>query len=220
MNWRREVAGPTGRFYIGLDLGQRRDHSAMAVVERVSRPRPYGEPEFVEARVRHVERIPLGATYPEVVEHVAAVTRAPELQGRCEVVVDATGVGAPVVDLLRAARLECEVTAVKITGGEKENGRLSRGGGEFNVPKQDLFAAVQLLIEKGELRIARGLGELGALVEELVDVRRTTKANGRERMGADGHGEHDDLVIALALGCWKARRPRPIVGERNDRRVL
>ena len=30
---------------------------------------------------------------------------------------------------------------------------------------------------------------------------------GRLRIGADGSGEHDDLAIALALACWRARRP-------------
>jgi hypothetical protein len=25
-------------------------------------------------------------------------------------------------------------------------------------------------------------------------------------MGADGAGEHDDLVMAVALACWKAKR--------------
>ena len=29
---------------------------------------------------------------------------------------------------------------------------------------------------------------------------------GRVRMGAEGCGEHDDPVIALALACWRARR--------------
>ena len=26
------------------------------------------------------------------------------------------------------------------------------------------------------------------------------------RLGADGCGEHDDLVIALALACWRGKR--------------
>jgi hypothetical protein len=31
------------------------------------------------------------------------------------------------------------------------------------------------------------------------------------RIGADGYGEHDDLVIALSLACWRARRrPNPL----------
>jgi hypothetical protein len=44
-------------------------------------------------------------------------------------------VGAPVVDLLKAARLGCEVTAVTITGGERTN----QNPAGWNVPKQDLM---------------------------------------------------------------------------------
>jgi hypothetical protein len=43
--------------------------------------------------------------------------------------------------------------------------------------------------------------------EPVVDaLRRAGLAMGKVRMGADGYGEHDDLVIALALACWRARR--------------
>ena len=38
---------------------------------------------------------------------------------------------------------------------------------------------------------------------------------GRVRIGADGCGEHDDLVIALALACWRAKRKEN--GERGQR---
>ncbi len=193
-------------FYLGLDLGQRRDHSAVAVVEKLERWRPYGPPEFEALLVRHVERMPLGMRYPQVVERVRQVLETPDLYRRCEVVVDATGVGAPVVEMLRAAGLGCEISSVTITGGERETGGPGYGGGQYNVPKQDLIASVQLALEKGELRIARELRAAGALVEELVDVRRTARESGRDRVGAERAGEHDDLVIALALACWKGRR--------------
>ena len=49
--------------------------------------------------------------------------------GQCELVVDATGVGAPVVDMLRAAGLGCDISSVTITGGEKETARPGYGGG-------------------------------------------------------------------------------------------
>lgn len=82
----------------------------------------------------------------------------------------------------------------------------------FSVPKRDLIAGVQVLLEQGELRIARDLRDTGALVRELLDVRMTMSSAGRVRLGADGAGEHDDLVIALALACWMAKRkPRPVV---------
>ena len=194
------------RFYIGLDLGQRRDYTAIAVVQRLERPRPYGEPEFEALLVRHAERLPLGTRYPAVVERVRGLTHLPELSGRCELVVDATGVGAPVVDLLRAERLGSALAAVTITSGERESSRQSAGCVEYNVPKKDLVGCLQLAIEKREIRIGNDAPWTTALLEELMDMRKTTRENGRERMGAEGAGQHDDLVMALALACWKGRR--------------
>jgi hypothetical protein len=179
-------------FYVGLDLGQRRDPTAVAVVEKVTN----------HLRVRHVERVALGTPYPGVVERVREIMRNRELAGNCALAVDGTGVGAPVVDMLRAARLGCDIAAVTITGGERQR----QSGGVWNVPKRDLIAGVQVLLERGELKLAKGLRELGPLMRELTDVRSTAGAGGRVRLGADGCGEHDDLVIALALACWRAKR--------------
>jgi hypothetical protein len=195
------------RFYVGLDLGQRRDHSAVAVVEKLERWRPYGPAEFEAFVVRYLERMPLGMTYPQVVARVCSLVGAREMHRQCELVVDATGVGAPVVEMLRAEGPACDISSVTITGGEKESGGPGYGGGHYNVPKRDLIASVQLALEKGELRISGLLRYADTLVEELVDVRKTARENGRDRVGAERAGEHDDLVIALALACWKGRRP-------------
>ncbi|MGD1073524.1 MAG: hypothetical protein ABSB15_25715 [Bryobacteraceae bacterium] len=189
-------------FYFGLDLGQRRDHSAIAVVEKVSRYRAYAGAGVPVLHLRYVERVPLGTSYPEIVERVREMVTGAELSGQCALVVDATGLGAPVVQMLRSARLGCEIAAVTMTGGDKESQR----GNDFNVPKRDLVAGVQVLLEKQELRIARTLEGARALIEELVDVRATVSVKGRVRLGADGYGEHDDLAIALALACWRAKR--------------
>ena len=152
--------------------------------------------------VRQVERAQLGTPYPQVVERVRTVVRAGLAEGGCALAVDATGVGAPVVDMLRGVGLGCEVMAVSITGGDKER----QSHGVWNVPKKDLMAGLQMMLERDELKIARGLRLTGALLKELVDVKSVMGSGGRIRMGADGAGEHDDLVIALALACWRARR--------------
>jgi hypothetical protein len=73
------------------------------------------------------------------------------------------------------------------------------------VPKRDLITAVQVLLERDELRIARRIRDVGSLVRELLDMQSTRMDSGRTRLGADGCGQHDDLVIALALACWRAR---------------
>jgi hypothetical protein len=191
-------------FFVGLDLGKKHDPTAVAVVERIDRAWAFQGSELHRLAVRHVERVPLGTPYPRVVERVRQIVQSPTLRGRCALAVDATGVGEPVVDLLRDARLGCDLSAVTITSGEYQH---SKGSG-WSVPKRDLIAHVQVLLERDELRIARRMPDAGSLVRELLDMQSTTTTSGRRRLGADGHGQHDDLVIALALACWRARKPQ------------
>lgn len=196
-------------FYMGLDLGQRRDHSAIAVVERFENVPAWQAVAIGSLRLRLVERVPLGTPYPAVVERVRKIALSSEVRGRFGMAVDATGVGAPVVDLLRTARLGCEVTAVTITGGEKA----TNTGSLWNVPKRDLIAGMQVLLERGELKIAGGMRDTPALMRELMDVRMTSSRPGHARIGADGEGEHDDLAIAVALACWRAKWTRNRFGQ-------
>ena len=199
-------------FYVGLDLGQRRDHSAIAVVEKYDAVRPaHGAGRWtaaVEAPlvVRHVERAPLGTPYPKVVQRLKRIVGSDALAGQCAVAVDSTGVGAPVIEMLRGAGLGCEIAGVTITGGERESARYGAGGPEWSVPKRDLIVGLQVLLEEDRLKIARGLKDGASLVKELMDMRISRPDHRRVRMGAEGSGEHDDLVIAVALACWRAKR--------------
>jgi phage FluMu gp28-like protein len=198
-------------FYLGIDLGKTRDHTAIVIVERNDSRTAYTGSIFNGLKLRYAERVPLGTAYTQVAEHIKGMVWHQNLRGQCVVVVDATGVGAPVVDMLRSGQLGCEVIAVNITGGERE----TQFGSVWNVPKRDLMAGVQVLLEKQELRIARGMVETGSLIRELTNVRMTAASSGRVRMGADGCGQHDDLVIALALACWRAKRGQNGFGTRR-----
>src|SRR5678816_316985 len=55
-------------------------------------------------RLRHLERLPLGTPYPDVVARVRNMVRSPDMLGRCQLMVDATGVGPPVVDTVDVMR--------------------------------------------------------------------------------------------------------------------
>jgi hypothetical protein len=185
-----------GTFFVGLDLGQRQDFSALAVVER--------EAEGPELLVRHLERLPLGTAYIKVVARVCEVMAHPRLAGNGRLVVDATGVGAPVVEMLRAAGMFTTVTAVTITGGARAHGE-SRGPGEqWRVPKKDLVSGLEVLLESGHLKISRQLGEAERFVRELTSLKAHTGEGGRWR--TEDSDEHDDLVMAAGLACWRARR--------------
>jgi hypothetical protein len=49
------------------------------------------------------------------------------------------------------------------------------------------------------------LREADALVRELRGMRVKVSAGGDERFGAWRSGDHDDLVLATALACWRAK---------------
>ncbi len=207
-------------YSIGVDLGQRRDYSAVAVVERVKRVDcrfdavqcGWRERETDEGWVvRHLERMPLGTPYTAVAARIVEVARDAKVRGKCQLMVDATGVGMPVVDMLRSARPGCGIAAVLITGGTGER----FDGTVWHVPKLELLARLQALIETKRLRIARRLGEAGTLARELLNIRSAQGVSGRVRAGAEGAGEHDDLALAVALAVWAGRRGP--VGEQGRR---
>ena len=56
--------------------------------------------------VRHLERLAIGTSYLDVAARVARPTRDIRGTNKCELVVDATGIGSPVVDVLREAALQ------------------------------------------------------------------------------------------------------------------
>ena len=199
------------RIFIGLDLGQRRDHSAIAVVEAEEARLAWMPSLPRRIRIRYLQRIPLGTSYTRVVQRVGEIVRHPLLQGRSRVVADATGVGAPVIDQIRAARLDCPVTAVTITPGD----RAHSSGEHWHVPKRDLLTNLLVLLEAGDLRIPRKLREAAALIRELNHVEVRHRAGGSLRMGAEGSGEHDDLVIAVALACWRGTRKEITYGTQR-----
>ncbi|HYI96373.1 MAG TPA: hypothetical protein VEX68_22710 [Bryobacteraceae bacterium] len=181
-------------YVVGLDLGQKRDYSAVAVLELAQTiyedrrdPVTY---DFVREecfRLVYLERVELGTPYPDVVEHVAGLV-ADERLADCTLVVDATGVGAPVVDLLKKAKLPCRLMPVMITGGSHD--RPGPTGG-YHVPRRELLTGLQVLFDEGRLQIARRMPMAEALVRELTGFKA---------------GSRDDLVLATALAWWWARK--------------
>ena len=65
-------------FYVGLDLGQAADYTALAVVHSVHTRTPGGK-AAKGLHLRHLERYPLRTPYPEIVEKVAALVRDEKL---------------------------------------------------------------------------------------------------------------------------------------------
>ena len=183
---------------LGLDPGQRRDPAGLAVVDGFD--------------ILHLERV-LGLSYPRLAERVAVLlaqlpAARPGGVGRpacaaggyadrmraevaavraTPVVVDATGVGRAVVDLLEALHLT--PIAATLTGG----GKVRVSGREVSLPRRVLFQPLQAALEVGRLRVAEGCPYRAELAQELLAgawraVRRGEPGRGPPRRPDDGRG--------------------------------
>jgi hypothetical protein len=184
---------------LGLDLGQAADRSALAILEyrELKKPRTYS--------VRHLERFELGTPYPSVVARLKEILKRPEL-AHSLLAVDMTGVGRPVVDLLKQAALDVRIWPITITSGKSP----SCDGYSYSVPKRDLVAVLQVLLQTRRLKIASGLPVAAELMRELSDFRSKFTESANEVFGPEKSSQHDDLVLALALAAWSGeRQPEP-----------
>lgn len=196
---------PPPFLYLGLDLGQANDFSALAIAERNRRPRYRDERRndtTAKYRIGHLQRYPLKTPYPAIVAQVATLVR--DLAARSptpylRLVVDATGVGRPVVDLLRQERLPADLIDVTITGGDA----VAQDGRTFRVPKRDLVSTVQVALQSERLKIAQQLPDAQTLTRELLAFQvKISAETAHDSYGAWREGAHDDLVLATALAVW------------------
>ena len=204
--------------YFGLDLGQRQDPAALAILQRLHRKTNVIDPvsrEYVWEmffQLRHVERFRLGTPYIRIVEKLYHLIRDiglgthplfipagwPLQRGHAgkplrTLVVDASGVGAPVVELLRRDIKDCTIVPITITKGDTARPDPHAGGGYY-VPRRDLISALRVLLEIDHLKIAAAINNRKELIEELTNLTDRPTAH------------HDDLAMATALAAWKATR--------------
>jgi hypothetical protein len=103
------------RWVVGVDLGQAADPTAIAVLEHITGVLDFNtayerhtgigdlpQKPAEQVNVRHLDRLPLGLSYPAVVQRVKDVLARPPLNGDArikpaELVIDESGVGRALV---------------------------------------------------------------------------------------------------------------------------
>ncbi len=173
---------------------------APAMVERArSLNYYYTRPPNPPLALRHLERFELGTPYPAMVERVAAMrATAPLSVDRSILVVDETGVGRPVVDMFKQAGQR--PVPVTITAGFTV--KYDDADGSYTVPKRDLVTTMALLLEQHRLLIPPSLPLAELLTKELQAFKRKVTPVGSDTYAAGREGQHDDLVLAVALAAW------------------
>jgi hypothetical protein len=210
----RIAAHTQRRYFVGLDLGQSVDYTAISVLERVKIPllqagrQPKAEDVKYDTtyHVTHLERLPLRTTYPDVVEHVRELLDTAPLAGNSTLVIDMSGVGRPVYDLFVKAHLKPQ--GITITAGDG----YSLDGGVYRVSKRILVSTLDANMNDGRIFAAPLLNHGEILKAELADLRRKFTDSGYQQVEARS-GRHDDMVLSVACALWYA----VAVGSRQAR---
>lgn len=198
---------PNAQFGVCVDLGQQTNPTAIAVMETwtefTGEINRFNFERLTRKRyaIRYLEKVPLGTSYTDVVQSIFRLVRQWKQLGNCVVVVDATGVGAAVLDMLKQESWShCRLYPVVFTSGERESHHIDR----WHVPKRDLVQGLSILLESGNLLIEPRLPESDALRRELQNLRWEISPSGKDLFNAGR--SHDDLVMALSLGAWWSRK--------------
>ena len=129
--------------------------------------------------VRHLQRFPLGTPYTTICTRLAQLFADRPL-ARSKLVVDQTGVGRPVVDMLKKARINAQIVPVTITAGYAAN----LGDAGWHVPKKELVSSLQVLLQSRRIKVAPSLPEAQTLVRELLDFKVKITPAANETFGA------------------------------------
>lgn len=183
------------RYYCGLDLGQNRDFTALAV----TRQDPLDKRRI---QLLHLERV-RDMLYPDVADWALDKLANLDYYGTHELAIDATGVGPAVTDIYKKRRIPFK--GVKIHGGEHEK----YSEGYYRVPKRNLVDNLRVMMFEGRLRFAKRdrMKHADDLVKELINFKpKPTQHTVHDSFEAWRESDHDDLVLAVALAAWASAR--------------
>ena len=199
----------------GVDLGQRQDYTAISAIEHTRTPldewvhdkrsgrlRQQAEQRYA---VRGLQRFPLNLDYIEQARRLRQLLIGPPLREQADLVMDDTGVGGPVGDLV-AAHGQLRPVRVTITAGAEVTRLAYR---KYAVPKIELISQLDARLNAGELIFADGLALEEVAADELANFQRHVTAAGRSTFEARA-SKHDDIVLSIALAVWWANMKRRI----------
>lgn len=179
---------------VSCDLAKSSDYTAISIVEQVPQKRFY--------RLKSLIRPRLGTSYMAIADKLNQIISRSELRTdglKPLLVIDGTGVGAAVEDILRSGGMN--PVSIKIHGGKEIHWR----GLEIGVPKKDLVISLLSVFNQGRLQIPREIPEKDMILEELQKFK--VRINPRTRRATfSGDGAHDDIILSLAMGIFAGEK--------------
>jgi hypothetical protein len=226
-------------YVLSIDLAKRRDFFGIMVLKDFPRVEAGNSLLDGSSRVIHVYEIKAiekyqNVDYTDMVDRIETIMNHRELRNNADLLVDGTGVGEPVLEMIRRRGLypipflfhggdNCKweyQTMGEIFKGPPGQLAGARVLKEIRVPKKDLVSAGSILLQQDRVRLAPGRwGE--EFRKQLLKFRGKVNENSkRTAYEADREADHDDLIVCYLMGAWwflnrreKAEIPeRPLTG--------
>jgi hypothetical protein len=112
-------------------------------------------------------------------------------------ILDSTGLGGPICELVEEKLPLADIRRVYITGGINVN-IAHDDPHEYHWPKNQLISGLLAAFDSGIIKLTRQSKEIDAVIDELSNFEIKISEEGRDSYNA-APSKHDDLVVALAL---------------------
>jgi len=156
-----------------------------------------------------------GMRYHSIVRDIEELMQRANLVENADLIVDGTGVGEGVVEIMREQGLYPIPIITTGSGSVREvyadaaeifpsiHKLKMRTLKEIHVPKADLVAAGQLLIQQERVRVAAGLQWAEEARKQFKAFRGKINERTKHKVfEAETEEEHDDIVICYLMGAW------------------
>lgn len=218
-------------YLLSWDVAQKQDKTALQLWRRTPSIVPGNR--IAEDRVFNYldlvyQREMEGVPYTEQCKAVQELLNGERMKNNCDLVIDGTGIGQAVVDIMREHGLE--PIPIVFTSGLTMNVKYAeatrRFGGfgktldlrtiaELCVPKVDMIHAAKVLLEQNRIRIATGVANAEEFKKQLLHFKGKVNERGNVSYGNDAEAKHDDWVACFIMACWFANYSGQTDNERK-----
>lgn len=156
-----------------------------------------------------------GVWYHDIVREIGELMQRAALVENADLIVDGTGVGEGVIEIMRKQGLH-PIPIITTGGGLMREVYADAADifpgttrlkvqtlKEIHVPKSDLVTAGQLLVQQERVRVAAGLKWAEEARRQFKSFRGKINERTKHKVyEAETDEEHDDIVICYLLGAW------------------
>ncbi len=208
--------------YVGVDLGQRQDYTAITVIDAypVRRVLRRGGGKRIQTtllyQVRRIDRY-REVPFPDIVERIVDITMSRgEATGKdVNLCVDVVGMGMPVRDyILKSFKDRNDAADGKGVGlipgwiYTTSGGNVTEANGQVNTPRKLLVSSTDLAMQDGRVEVAR-MRQRDDLYSEMRTL--TLKQNaqtGHETYEHYRESDKDDIITSVMLCVFAAEHYR------------